>query len=478
MDQINKEYLEVQNSLILARIMAKTDKVFTCNRLKQIMMLGDFVMKNEIGAGDSVPEYPGLTSQERGRNFKLRIAEFESELEKIIEKARESQVTIPLEKMCQDLNLPSEAKTILLTLFFARFRDEEITGTDLVMIVSGDIGELVKNMRLLTPDGPLLSNRLIVPSRDQKIFFRENGDILGNTYKIADQTFWQICGEKSPQPALQEQDGEEIPRKQYGILWIKDPEVKFEQLVLNDRVKRQVEIALWQFANLEKALETYGVAGKIPYGKGTIMLFYGPPGTGKTATAEAIAHQLGKKLGYVQYDRLYSKWFGDSEKNVRHLFEEARDADCVLLFDEADSCFGRRLDEFHSTDRGHNTITNILMQEIERFRGLAILTTNREFAMDKAFERRILLKLEFGIPATEERVQLWRIFLGSCPLMGADVSFEELASRYPLSGGNVKNVVIKAVTVAARENRQITMADLESAAIEEVGENKRRGIGF
>ncbi len=133
----------------------------------------------------------------------------------------------------------------------------------------------------------------------------------------------------------------------------------------------------------------------------------------------------------MRYDQLNSKWFGDSEKNVRMVFEEARKVECVLVFDEADACFGRRLDEFRSADRVLNLMTNILMQEIEFYKGLIILTTNRDFALDSVFECRLLLRLKFELPDAAARERIWQKFLADCPKLASDVSFVQLVARFP-----------------------------------------------
>ncbi|MGC8798083.1 MAG: ATP-binding protein [candidate division WOR-3 bacterium] len=479
MHRIISEYLEVQNRLLFAQVMTKSSRLNGGRGLRQLIETWCFMME---GNGENQVEgQKGVSSQMPGVKDGLSLIgnlfQLEQALERIMEKARAEQVTIPLEKMCVELNLPPAAKTILLVLFFARLRCEAIKGVDLLLLVSDNIGELIENTRLLAPDGLLLSNGLIERREKPGLFFEDGDDIFGSRYEITDEAFWRVCGQDNPW-RTEVAEGEKKPQKQLAIVRLKEPEVNFEQLVLSEQVKKRIEVALWQYEHLGPAFESYGLAGKIPYGTGTTMLFYGPPGTGKTATAEAIARQLGRKLGYVQYDQLYSKWFGDSEKRIRQVFEEAKEADCVLVFDEADACFGHRLEEVHSTERGYNLITNILMQEIERYRGLVILTTNRDFALDRAFERRILLKLEFSVPGTEEREMIWRQLLGECSRLGPDVSFAVLAQRYQLTGGNIKNAVIKAVTAAAREDRAITMADLELAAKEELGRYRDKAIGF
>ncbi|MEO0069389.1 MAG: ATP-binding protein [candidate division WOR-3 bacterium] len=389
---------------------------------------------------------------------------YEEQLQRVIEEAREKNITIPFERLCDEYGLNEDEKTILLVLFFAHFHGRSMSGASLLKLISSTIAEAIAKIEMFLPSGKLIKKGLI--RNDEFRTFRPS--VFEAGFKLTEHTFMEICGLLSPKEN----------RNLSSVLLVREPEVSFDLLILPETVRERVEEALWRFTNGGRVFQEYGIADKIPYGTGTTMLFFGPPGTGKTATAEAIARALGKKLGVANYPRIYDCWFGDSEKNIQRVFQEAKEAECVLLFDEADALFGARLDEFHSTDRTHNLMTNILMQEIERFSGLVILTTNREFAMDRAFERRILLKLRFDIPDVNCRERIWQLFLKDCPRLAPDVSFRELATRYPLTGGKIKNAVIKAVIAAAQQERPVTMADLDMMAKEEMGKELKKEIGF
>jgi len=401
-----------------------------------------------------------------------QIRFYQEQLAQLIEEAKHKNVVIPLERLCAKYGLSPDEKTILVALFFARFSGGSISGANLMKLIANGIGELLSKIEILLPQGRLLKLGLIT-KEEFRVLVRP---FFEAEFQISDGTFWEICGVAGPN----EEVGRLLPerRQKSSVLWVKEPEVSFDLLALPEPTRQRIEQALWQFQNGGQVFVEYGIADKLAYGKGTTMLFFGPSGTGKTATAEAIAKALGKKIGIVDYPRVYDCWFGDSEKNIQQAFREARDEDCVLLFDEADACFGARLDERHSADRSHNLMTNILMQEIERFCGLVLLTTNREVVMDKAFERRILLKLRFDIPDVALRQQIWELFLKDCPKLDKDVSFPELARRYPIAGGKIKNAVLKAVLACARADKPVTMADLEAAAQEELGREEKREIGF
>lgn len=504
MEQYNIEYLEASRDLLASLISSQPAPLRSISRRMMGWLLAGWEPKPEHlhpqrhkrqgrreGLGGRMadegvePLFKDLIPKESREGLEGRVAEAESEppepakfqrrLEEIAQRARENGYRIPLEVLCAEYGLSQPEKLALLLLFFARLSGENVSGTDLLMALGSGFRDLIANLSLLSPEGRLITNRLIKPC--QKFFWTLDGDPLTAEYEITEEAFWRICGQDNPWQRKQEEKALEH-QNQERLLWIREPEVSLEQLVLPRTHLSRIEDALWQFEHLAEALRNYGVDGAIPYGRATTMLFYGPPGTGKTATAEAIARRLQRPLGYVRYDQLYSKWFGDSEKHVRMVFEEARRAGCVLVFDEADACFGRRLEEWHSSDRGHNLITNILMQELERYEGLIILTTNRELALDPAFERRLLLRLKFEHPDAAARERIWQKFLAGCPKLAPDVSFNRLAARFSLSGGKIKNAVLKAVTAAAREDRAVTMADLERAAAEEAQGEELRPVGF
>ncbi|MCS7259120.1 MAG: ATP-binding protein [candidate division WOR-3 bacterium] len=271
-------------------------------------------------------------------------------------------------------------------------------------------------------------------------------------------------------------------KKASQLLVIRKPIIGFSQIVLPKSYYEELEKVVSYVKEGAKVLSDWGLDKTIKYGKGIIMLFYGPPGTGKTATAEAFAHRLGKNIGIVRYDQILSYWIGDSEKKIVQLFADARESDCVLVFDEADALFGRRLLERHSVDRMSNFMTNIMMQEMEHFDGVVILTTNREYALDEAFPRRILYKFKFDIPGPEDRERIWRVLISKKTPLADDVDFKVLAREYELTGGEIKNVILKVVHECIyHKTKLITMEMLMRHAQTELKHNERKtrfAIGF
>jgi hypothetical protein len=231
------------------------------------------------------------------------------------------------------------------------------------------------------------------------------------------------------------------------------PRRTFADVVLPAATRRALDHALLQIRKHDVIFGEWGLGERHTTGLALAFNFAGPPGTGKTICAEAVAHALGKRLLVVRYAELESQWAGATAKNVSAVFEAAREQDAVLFFDEADAIAGRR---FTSVDQGYqreaNAVVNVLLRELEEFPGVVIFATNLAANFDPAFERRIRTHILFEMPGAEEREQIWRGQLHSrkTPLAD-DVDFTALAGAYPLSGGDIKNAVLKAAQSAIAE---------------------------
>jgi len=216
-----------------------------------------------------------------------------------------------------------------------------------------------------------------------------------------------------------------------------------------------------------KVYEEWGFAAKMPYGRSNSSLFTGPPGTGKTMMAGLVARELGMELFQVDVSQIISKWVGETEKNLSRIFDEASRSHAVLLFDEADSLFGKRTHVKSSNDRYSNLEVNYLLQRIEAFDGITILTTNYPDNIDDAFARRIRFKVEFPFPEPEERARLWEVCLPPGADVDAGVDFAALGRQFELAGGHIKNAVIRAAFHAAEEGCAISAVLLREAATTE-----------
>ncbi len=210
--------------------------------------------------------------------------------------------------------------------------------------------------------------------------------------------------------------------------------------------------------------ESWGFGRKVAKGLGLSALFAGPPGTGKTMVAGLIADELKLDLYQVDLSKVVSKWIGETEKNLSGLFDAAEAGHAILLFDEADSLFAKRTEVKSSNDRYANLEVNYLLQRMESFAGITILTTNNDTAIDMAFRRRLSMKIDFPVPEPEERERLWRTLLPTEASIAPDIDFEALARRFEMTGGYIKNSTLRAAFLAADAGTPITMQHLLRAA--------------
>ena len=206
--------------------------------------------------------------------------------------------------------------------------------------------------------------------------------------------------------------------------------------------------------------EEWGMSRVASTGRGITALFQGPPGTGKTMVAGALARELGIELYRVDLSRVMSKWIGETEKNLGNVFSAAEEGQAIILFDEADSLFTKRTEVKSSNDRFANLEVNYLLQRLDSFIGIAILTTNFGAGIDSAFKRRLAFRIHFPIPDEEQREQLWRTHLPPTLPTTDDLDLADLARKYPLTGGSVKNCVMRAAFLAAAEDVKLSQDHL------------------
>ena len=249
------------------------------------------------------------------------------------------------------------------------------------------------------------------------------------------------------------------------------PERTLADVVLSPQTRRTLDQALAEVRNHALIFQRWGLGERHATGRGLAFNFAGPPGTGKTICAEAIAHELGRKLLVVDYAEAESMWIGETPKNIVATFRAAVEQNAVLFFDEADAIASRRsAGSPMRYERESNLTVNVLLRELEAFNGIVIFATNLAANFDPAFERRIRTHVLFEMPGVEERAHIWQLQLHpkKTPL-APDVDFRQLAERYAMSGGDIKNAVIKAAAAAAAEpgsdlGKRITQGHFEAAA--------------
>jgi hypothetical protein len=232
-----------------------------------------------------------------------------------------------------------------------------------------------------------------------------------------------------------------------------------EALVANPPLAAELQALLLRCRAREGLAEGLGASATTRYRTGVTALLVGPSGTGKTLAAGWLATRLGMPLYRVDLASVTSKYIGETEKNLAQIFARAEHAEVMLLFDEADSLFGRRTDIRDSNDRFANAQTNYLLQRIESFDGVALLTSNSKGRFDPAFMRRLDAIIEFPMPGPEERRALWLSHLGEGHRV-APKDLNRLAAMVELSGGHIRNAVLLAAVLARGEGRPIEYVDL------------------
>jgi hypothetical protein len=242
----------------------------------------------------------------------------------------------------------------------------------------------------------------------------------------------------------------------------------WDDLVIADDIRDLISALVSRVRHSQQVLDQWGFRRKIARGTGVPALFSGPPGTGKTMVAGLIARELDLELYQVDLSKVVSKWVGETEKNLARVFDAAEEGHGLLLFDEADALFGQRTNDVKgANDRYANLEVNYLLQRVEAFGGITILTTNLETAIDSALKRRLASHIVFAAPEEDERARLWQrqTTTGSAPI-DDDVDAEELARLFPkMSGANIRNAAISAAFLAAADGAaKISQAHLIRAA--------------
>ncbi len=267
--------------------------------------------------------------------------------------------------------------------------------------------------------------------------------------KQSSKSIWQACRNLT-RPRLDSLAERLEPKANWNDLVLPD-----EQMVIMRQIAGQVR-------NRHKVYDSWGFSRAMNRGFGISALFSGESGTGKTMAAEVLANDLQLNLYRIDLSAVVSKYIGETEKNLRKLFDAAERGGAILFFDEADALFGKRSEVKDSHDRYANIEVNYLLQRMEAFKGLAILATNMKSALDPAFMRRLRFILNLPFPGLKERKLIWQKALPS-QTPQHDLDFERLA-RLNLSGGNIHSIALSAAFIAAQNGQTVTMPILLAAA--------------
>ncbi|OKK03897.1 AAA family ATPase [Streptomyces sp. CB03234] len=241
-----------------------------------------------------------------------------------------------------------------------------------------------------------------------------------------------------------------------------EPQAGWADLVLAERQVKVLHEIVAHVRQRSTVYEEWGFAATLRRGLGVTALFAGGSGTGKTLAAEVMARELGLDLFVIDLSQVVSKYIGETEKNLRRVFDAAERGGALLLFDEADALFGKRSEVKDSHDRYANLEVSYLLMRMEAYRGLAILTTNMKQALDTAFMRRIRFVVDFPFPGESERAEIWRRVLPArAPVKDVDPA---LLARLTVAGGSIRNIALSGAFLAAEEGERLQMRHMLEAA--------------
>jgi len=346
--------------------------------------------------------------------------------------------------------------------------DDLFCGEGLARCASSQIPKIAESLGLLRRESTLRQNGII----------RICGG-YGDSQVVEDEGTLRSCEFELTPETREKLDIKRQQRVRRTRSRVRGAVVTMADLAHTASVRFSLEMLLANARNVGVMLDDWGLGAKIAYGRGVTALFSGPPGTGKTASAEAIAHAMGKPIRAIDYAEIQNSFVGETEKNIVRVFREARESEAVLFWDEADAMFFNRDSAYRNWEVRE---VNVLLQELERFDGVCILSTNRKVTLDPALERRIAVKVEFERPDLNTRRDIWhRMVPDTMPLLDFDI--EKLAA-YDLTGGEIKNVLLNAARISLSRDSKgpVTMADFERAiAMETTNRWSRQGggpIGF
>ncbi|MET9442417.1 ATP-binding protein [Streptomyces sp. NPDC006610] len=246
-----------------------------------------------------------------------------------------------------------------------------------------------------------------------------------------------------------------------------EPAVGWDDLVLPPATHRRLRELALRARHREQVLGQWGMRPGGGRGRGVIALFAGESGTGKTMSAEVVAADLGMDLYVVDLSTVVDKYVGETEKNLERIFTEASAVNAVLLFDEADAIFGKRSEVKDARDRHANIESAYLLQRMESFDGIAVLTTNLRANLDEAFTRRLDVVADFPVPDAAGRLALWERCLGDRLPRAADLDLAFCADRFELAGGSIRACAVTAAYLAAESGGPLAMGQLVTAIAQE-----------
>ena len=298
-------------------------------------------------------------------------------------------------------------------------------------------------------------------------------DIAERFYSVGGTTVEQIldrasaeCGGREPDMDALFAAARECSRPEFrGLAQHVVPRYQWNDLIITEKIRGQLKSLVDYLAEQETIFYRWGARKVRARGYGIKALFSGGPGTGKTMAAEVIAGTLGLDMYRVDLSSVISRWVGETEKNLKEIFDAAEGGTAVILFDEADALFGSRGDVKQAQDRFANQEVAFLLQRLEVFEGCAILTTNLQENIDEAFLRRFGAVIEFPMPTSPQRRILWEKAIPDGAPRDPDLDLQRLADQFIIAGGNIINAAINACIIASSRREPVAMRH----AVEAVG---------
>lgn len=351
-----------------------------------------------------------------------------------------------LDRLCQRLRLDDFERLVLLLAAapcfsrsfesaFALLDRDGVPGNLTVEVIFSfarlPFDERLRRRAAFSPEQGLLRHDLITVDLGSRQVSPQ--DLLGAGIELTSRAFAWMIGEEGALGELT------------AFSSVEEPRADLSAVVLPAASRDAIEAAISSHDALLRRRADWGIDEVVRYGRGLMLLFYGPPGTGKTLTAHAVASHMGRRLLNVDVPTFLAH--EEAGRFLPGLFREARLQDAVLFFDECETLMRSRLDG--------NALMSVLLTELERFEGVAVLATNQPWALDAALTRRILVRARFDPPDAEARAAIWRLHLPDTIPQADDIDLPALAARFPLTGGLIKNAVLSAVARTLLEDSPV-----------------------
>lgn len=434
----------------------------------------DLLRDIESPADKSIPE-GGIDALKKDvEEMKVSITEKEDSFWAAVKNPIDVKGKFVMEDFASGYGLePFEKRTLLFLLYrqFVGGLDDSFYKQQLTKMldINDSVVDRICNLRYLDRDGRLSKEGLIC-----KEMVRQSIIAISLSTKAVSLFSKMLRGEKVE--FTQEKKSDLSACEEIG--YVKEPEYAIDNVVVKDDIKEKIRLFIETSGG--STVSTPEAPKTSRPAKGAIFLFYGPPGTGKSMLAEAVASMLGKKLLVVEYPKIMSRWVGETDKKILQAFKSAKENDFVLLMDEADSLL---YDRNYAGQEHDIRFVNDMLQQLDRFEGIAILTTNMDNLLDPAVERRINLRIKLDEPDEEMRSKIWKAHIPPHIKIAEDVDFALLGRRYEFSGGYIKNAVHAAIRKITLDKSDTLNMDglLFGANIEKDGmfnKEKRNKIGF